>query len=107
MSAASRRGVAVEGVDVLLDAFARLRRQVPNARLALVGEGDDASSYEARARDLGIAQAITFRGVLGGAALVDAFQRASVVVLPSLTEAESFGMVLIEAMACGTPVVAS
>jgi rhamnosyl/mannosyltransferase len=50
---------------------------------------------------------VRFRGALRGAALVEAYQEASVVVLPSTTDAEAFGMTVIEAMACKKPVVGS
>jgi glycosyltransferase involved in cell wall biosynthesis len=54
-----------------------------------------------------VQEGVRFRGQLRGDDLVRAYQHAAVAVLPSRTEAESFGMVLIEAMACGTPVIGS
>jgi glycosyltransferase involved in cell wall biosynthesis len=96
-----------KGVQVLLQAFALLARELPAARLVLVGDGDDVSTLRAQAATLGVADHVDWRGALAGDDLVRAYQQAAVVALPSLTEAESFGMVLIEAMACGRPVVAS
>ena len=92
-----------KGVKTLLEAVAR----VPDARLVLVGDGDDVPHLRARASSLGLDDRIVFRGSLHGDALVRAYQDAAVVVLPSLTESESFGMTLVEAMACGRPVVGS
>lgn len=96
-----------KGVATLLDAFAIIRRDEPAARLRLVGDGDGLEETAATAARMGLAGAVELTGALVGEALVGAYQAASVVVLPSLTEAESFGMSLVEAMACATPVVAS
>lgn len=101
------RTSAWKGIDVLVRAMAEVRRRVPDARLELVGDGDAVADHRARADSLGLRDAVTFRGPLGGADLVSAYQGAAVVALPSLTAAESFGIVLIEAMACGRPVVGS
>ncbi len=102
-----QRSSAWKGVDILLTAFATLLGGVPDARLELVGDGDAVGDHRRRAVELGVADRVSFRGVLRGERLAAAYQAASVVVLPSLTEAESFGMVLVEAMSCGRPVVGS
>jgi glycosyltransferase involved in cell wall biosynthesis len=96
-----------KGVQVLLEAFASVVRDVPAARLELVGDGDDVPALKAQAAGLGIEDRVDWYGALHGRALVAAYQEAAVVVLPSLTESESFGMTLVEAMACGRPVVGS
>ncbi|MFF9011756.1 glycosyltransferase family 4 protein [Streptomyces sp. NPDC014870] len=96
-----------KGVDVLLHAFAALAPEIPDARLRLVGGGDAAADHAALAQHLGITDRVEFTGSLTGTPLVDAMRNAALLVLPSLTAAESFGMVLVEAMACATPVVGS
>lgn len=101
------RSSAWKGYDVLVEAFARVRRQFPGARLRLVGEGDARGDIAELARRYGVAEAVELPGGLIGDDLVAAYQEADLVVLPSLTSAESFGMVLVEAMACGTPVIGS
>ncbi|MEY9945837.1 glycosyltransferase family 4 protein [Kitasatospora sp. GAS1066B] len=100
------RSSAWKGVDVLLHAFAQLT-DVPGARLRLVGGGDALPDLLALAERLGIADRVVAEGELGGTALVTAMREAAVLTLPSRTEAESFGMALVEAMACATPVVGS
>ena len=95
------RTSAWKGVDVLVKAMTML----PDARLRLVGTGDALPDHLKLAADLGVAERVEAVGALAGGALVEAMQSAAVLVLPSRTDAESFGMVLIEAMACGTPVV--
>lgn len=94
-----------KGVDVLWEAFLRLRRSRPNLQLVLVGEGDRLPEFAHRARLGG--GCLQLPGRLTEAQLAAEYQRASVVVLPSTSDAESFGMVLAEANACGRPVVAS
>jgi len=101
------RSSAWKGIDVLLRAFVEIAHRLPSARLELVGPGDAVDGFRRQAAALGIEDRVDFRGVLSGAELVDAYQRASVVALPSLTGAESFGMALVEAMSCGRPVVGS
>jgi glycosyltransferase involved in cell wall biosynthesis len=101
------RTSAWKGVDVLVDAFAELLTGIPTARLELVGKGDAVQDLHRQAVRLGVEAKVRFSGVLRDSDLVAAYQRASVLVLPSLTESESFGMTLIEAMACGRPVIGS
>jgi glycosyltransferase involved in cell wall biosynthesis len=101
------RTSAWKGIDVLLEAFALVLRQLPEARLTLVGDGDAVGDHRNAAKILGILDQTEFRGALRGSALVEAYQQASVFVLPSTTESEAAPMTLTEAMACRKPVVAS
>lgn len=97
---------AFKGVDVLLRAFADAG--LPDrAQLVLVGDGELRAGYEELARRLGVAQHVHFLGRAPEEDLVRVYRAATVTVLPSTTEEEAFGIVLIEAMACGSPVVAS
>ncbi|MEW1907757.1 glycosyltransferase family 4 protein [Kitasatospora sp. NPDC085895] len=100
------RSSAWKGVDVLIRALAGPTGPA-GARLRLVGGGDAVGDHLALAARLGIADRVEAPGELTGRDLVEAMRTAALVVLPSRTEAESFGMVLVEAMACGTPVVGS
>lgn len=94
-----------KGVDVLLDAFEAVHRRHPTARLHLVGDGDRFTEIAARVCAMG--PAVTLLGRLSMPDLVREYQRCTALVLPSLTDAEAFGMVLAEANACGRPVIAS
>ena len=100
------RASSEKGIDVLLRAFAALA-DVSDTRLKLVGGGDALPDHVALAERLGITDRVEFTGEIPDADLVAAMQSAAVLVLPSLSEVECFGMVLAEAMACGTPVVGS
>lgn len=100
------RTSAWKGIDVLVRAFVELT-DLPGLRLRLVGGGDALPDHLALADRLGVADRVDAVGELTGDALVEEVRSAGVVVLPARTEAESFGMALAEAMACGTPVVGS
>lgn len=91
-------------IDVLLTVFARVRDRVPDARLVRIG-GAFTAPQRALARRLGIDGAITVMPRVERDVLADGYRRAALVLLPS--EAEGFGLPVVEAMACGTPVVAS
>lgn len=80
-----------------LEFLARAVRQVPGATLRVVGDGDLAQKYRAEGVDVA--------GRVPEDQLAEEYRSASVVALPSTTAAESFGMVLAEANACGRPVV--
>jgi glycosyltransferase involved in cell wall biosynthesis len=92
-----------KGFDVLIDALAK----TPDARVLLVGEGECAESLGARATERGVAARIRFAGGLDDATLLAAYASADVFALPSLNRGEAFGMVLLEAMRAGLPIVAS
>ena len=101
------RTSAWKGLHGLVDALPQVLRGVPGARLEIVGGGDAVPELVARAAALGVGEHIVWHGPQDQAGVRTVLQRAGVTVLPSLTEAESFGMSLIEAMACGSPVIGS
>lgn len=90
-----------KGHDAVLEALTRL----PEARLAVAGDGDDRPRLAARAADLGLAGRVTFTGFVSEATLVELYRRSSVFVMPSL--GEGFGLVYLEAMRAGKPCVAA
>jgi glycosyltransferase involved in cell wall biosynthesis len=94
-------------LDILLPAFARVQTQYPRASLVLTGNGDPA--FVARLRQeavrLGISSDILWTGFLSGKEKWAALADADLFVLPSYSE--NFGVAVVEAMACGLPVVVS
>ena len=91
-------------IDLLLKIFARLRAKFPGARLLRVG-GGLTDENKRLARQLGVADAIVVLPFLQRRILAAAYRRAVAVLLPS--DSEGFGFPMLEAMACGTPVIAS
>jgi rhamnosyl/mannosyltransferase len=97
------RLVYYKGVDVLLDALAR----VPRLRLAVVGDGPLRDDLRARAERIGVGPRIRWLGPVSDDGLVGAYSGADVLALPSTAPTETFGMVQVEAMAAGLPVVST
>lgn len=91
-------------IDVLLRAFAGVRRDHPSARLLRVG-GDLTADQMRLAAELGIEAAIVTLPRLDPATLAAVYRRSSLLLFPS--EREGFGLPVLEALACGLPVVAS
>jgi glycosyltransferase involved in cell wall biosynthesis len=91
-------------IDVLIDVFAAVRQDRPEARLIRVG-GPFTGDQRARARDLGVLDAVIVLPFVDRATLAAVYRRASLTLLPS--EREGFGLPLVESLAAGTPMVAS
>jgi glycosyltransferase involved in cell wall biosynthesis len=92
----------IKGFDILLQAFAILREQRP-VRLMILGQGSEEDTLRRLAIELGIAEDVLLTGFVPNPAAY--MTRASQFVLSS--RSEGFGNVLVEAMACGCPVVAT
>ena len=99
-------GHAFKGVPQLIEAFATVRANVP-CTLELVGDGDLRPGFEAQARASGVGDDIHFLGRVDDDELARTYRMGSVVVLPSTTREEAFGVVLAEGMASGCPCIAS
>ncbi len=94
---------AFKGIPHLLNAMVSLS----DTQLLLVGDGDQRKHFEKMAMTLGITDRCHFVGKLKDEDLVKAYRTADVFTLPSTSGAEAFGLVALEAQACGVPVVAS
>lgn len=92
-----------KGVDVLLGAFAQLRRTVPGTQLWLLGDGEDREQLEQVSEELGLGDAVHFQGVVGNPFAFVA--RADVFV--SAARYEGVSNAILEALVCGTPVLAT
>ena len=95
----------VKGVPYLLEALAQLREKRDDFVLDIVGDGPNRSEYEELTRKLGLQDIVCFHGLKTKQEVAEFMKQCDIFVLPSLFE--TFGAVLIEALACGKPVIAS
>lgn len=98
-----------KGFDVLLRATAGLREQIPDVLLAIAGDGPEARALRSLAGDLGLDEHVAWLGKVSDEQLRACYQSSDVFVLANRQvgcDVEGFGMVLLEAQACGTPVIA-
>lgn len=97
-----------KGLPFLLEALARLRERFPHVRLTVIGDGPMRAPYEVLARQI-LGERVTFLGAQPSAVVREYLQRAYIFCMPSITmpsgEAESLGVVFLEAMAMNVPPV--
>lgn len=96
-------GDIYKGVDVTLRALPQILAQEPTVKYLVIGRGDDQPRLQQLAQDLGVAQRVVFAGFVATESLPDHYRLAQGYVMPSQ---EGFGIVYLESMACGVPVVA-
>jgi phosphatidyl-myo-inositol dimannoside synthase len=101
LSAAER----YKGFDETMEALPALLAEVPDLAYLICGDGDDRPRLEARAQALGLADRVVFAGYVPEAEKSDHYRLADAFVMPG--RGEGFGIVYLEALACGIPVVAS
>ncbi len=94
-----------KGVQTILEALPLVDRRIPGVRLVVAGTGTYRPELEARCRSLRLGERVRFEGFVEEDRLRDLYGAADLVVVPSLYE--PFGLVALETMASGTPVVAA
>ena len=94
-----------KGFDEVIEIMPRLRELEPDIAYIAVGDGDDRPRLEAKAQKLGVGDKVHFVGRVPEAQKQDYYRLADAYVMPS--HWEGFGFVILEALACGLPVVAS
>jgi glycosyltransferase involved in cell wall biosynthesis len=99
-----RRLVRRMGIGELLEAFARVAAQLPGADLYLGGTGPLESELRRRCGELGLGQRVRFLGFVPEAELAATYAAADFSIVPS-QDLEGFGLVTLESLACGTPVL--
>ncbi len=93
-----------KNVDFLIRAFAQTQKDHPQTRLVLVAGGPEAENLKDLVQTLGLNERVIFMGPQTGPALVNCYHGADCFVFPSVTETQ--GLVILEAMAAGRPVIA-
>jgi glycosyltransferase involved in cell wall biosynthesis len=94
-----------KGHDEVLEVLPGLAEEVPDVAYLVCGDGDDRSRLERKAKRLGVADRTVFAGYVPEEEKEDYYRLADAFVMPG--RGEGFGIVYLEAMACGVPVVAS
>lgn len=97
------RGEGYKGCDKVLQALPAVRQAVGPLRYLIVGRGDDTARLRSLGMELGIERFVTFCGFVSDSELPDHYRMADVFAMPS--SGEGFGVVFLEAMACGIPVL--
>ena len=92
-----------KGVDVTIKALPQIAKTFPNVKYLVIGRGDDRSRLAKLADDLGVTERVIFAGFVPTENLAAHYQLADAYVMPSQ---EGFGIVYLEALACGVPVLA-
>lgn len=95
----------VKGLDILLRAFAKLKQELPNVHLTIVGEGEEKNKLFKLMNKLNLRDSISFTGKLSREGVLENLQKASAFVLSS--RAEACAQVVLEALSCGLPVVST
>lgn len=94
-----------KGFDPVLEVLPTLQDKLPNLVYLIAGDGNDLSRLKAKAQALGLSNHVIFTGYVPETEKVDYYRLADVYVMPS--KGEGFGIVFLEAMACGIPVIGS
>lgn len=97
--------VPLKGLHVLIEAMAEVSNAEPRAHLVIIGNPNPESKLPARVVELGLGERVRFVGVLSQAEMVRLYNTANLAVVPSLYE--GFSLPAVEAMACGTALVAT
>lgn len=92
-----------KGVDYLLDAFQRFLKDHPGYTLLMIGNGPEKEAAQSKIRDLGLAEFIVMKDFIPNHELPEVYRSACAFILPSLNE--GVPRAILEAMACGTPVI--
>ena len=97
------------GIDILLRAYKAFRDEIPESKTKLViyGRGSALEEYKSLALNLGIEESVEFKGFIQNELVPKVLSHMDVACFPSRLDSESFGVAAVEAMACGTPVIAS
>jgi glycosyltransferase involved in cell wall biosynthesis len=95
----------VKGISYLLEALSQIKEERRDFILDIVGDGPNRSEYEKLARELGLNGIVEYHGLKPKEVVANFMRECAFLVQPSLVE--TFGVVYIEAMACGKPVIAT
>jgi glycosyltransferase involved in cell wall biosynthesis len=94
-----------KSVSTVIDAFDIVKRTLPDARLLIIGDGPERPALEAQVKRMGLSESAEFTGSVSSDKLVELLNRSHVFL--NASPKEGWGLTVVEANACGIPVVAS
>ena len=97
------RLVKEKNVTLLMEALSLVKKKIPGIKVGIVGDGPEKSKLQANCKNIGLDENVWFYGFTEYESLIGLMKSSKILVLPSLRE--GFGMVVVEAFACGLPVV--
>lgn len=96
-----------KGLDYLLKSIKEIKKEVPSIKLYVAGKGKLLEEYKTLSKDLGIEKNVEFLGFVSDDDLIKYYNQSEIFVLPSINHNEGFGIVLLESLACKTPVIST
>ncbi len=97
-----------KGLDYLLKALVKAKTEIPDVKLIVGGKGALMDHYTGLANEYGLKNNVEFHGFIPDKKIVEYYNKCSVFVLPSISsKQEGFGIVVLEALACETPVIST
>jgi glycosyltransferase involved in cell wall biosynthesis len=99
------RLVPQKNVELLIKAFSEALKKIPGLKLEIVGDGFDRKRLESLSKELGVSKSTVFLGAMKNSEVLKKIKESTIFVMPS--KRESFGITILEAMACHTPVIST
>ena len=97
-----------KGLDYLIEALVEVKKSIPDVKLIVGGKGELLEFYKEKSRELGLEDNIEFKGFLTDEEVIRHYQESELFVLPSISSLqEGFGIVVLEALSCETPVIST
>ena len=96
-----------KGLDYLLESIKQVKKDIPSIKLYVAGKGKLLEEYKELAKELGVEKNVEFLGFVTDEDLIKYYNQSEIFVLPSIDHCEGFGIVLLEALACKTPVIST
>lgn len=97
-----------KGLDYLLESIGQVKKSIPDIKLIVGGKGELLDYYIDKTRKLGIEDNVEFKGYMTDEEVLDCYAKSTLFVLPSISSLqEGFGIVVLEALACQTPIIST
>jgi len=97
-----------KGLDYLIDALVDVKKEIPSVKLVVGGKGELLDFYKSKVKELGLEDNVEFKGFLTDEEVIKCYQESELFILPSISSLqEGFGIVVLEALSCETPVIST